>query len=203
VAKPLVLQVGGQPIAVQLEKVDRDKLYGWIDTEALDEQGRRCELATLAQDGHTLVGEGGRGLAMLTPDGRWIDRKTLRPVDPHGDPLQPSPSTFAAPVELGQTASVDELLEHNVRAVYLLAPEGDATPLAAALADGAIYRFPFSFRGGLAPDVGFVLRGHDGGLFLCIGSPTELHYAGLENESAAIEDEADPGEAEELDFGML
>jgi hypothetical protein len=203
VAKPLVLRLEGRAIGVQLEKVDRSRLYGWVDTEALDEAGRRCELATLAQDGHTLVGEGGRGLAMLTPDGRWIDRKQLRPIDLQGQALSPAPSTFAAPVELTELTTVDDYLEHNVRSLYLLEPVDDATPLAEALAGGAIYRFPFSFRGGLAPDVGFVLAGTDGALFLAIGQPTELHYAGLENESAAVDDEADPGEVEELDFGML
>jgi hypothetical protein len=203
-AKPLVLRVGGRDIAVQLEKVDRSRLYGWVDTEALDETGRPCELATLAQDGRTLVGEGGRGLAMLSPDGRWVDRKELRPIDMNGDPLEPQPSSFAAPVDLVEPASVDDYLEHNVRACYLLDPVDDASPLVAALEGGKILRFPFSFRGGLAPDVGFVLQGADGGLFLAIGQPSELHYAGLENESAAVEEEElEPGEGEELDFGML
>ena len=203
--KPLVLRLGDGPeIPVRLEKIDRSRLYGYVEVEALDDAGRRCDLATLAQDGHTLVGEGGRALAMLSPDGRWVDRKTMRPVDPEGRAVAPVPSTFAQPVTLADTATVDQYLEHSIRAVYQLDPVDEAllAPLAAELASGTIFRFPFSFRGGLAADVAFLLAGADGGLFMAIGQPGQLTFVGLENQSAAVEEDELP-EEEEADFGML
>src|SRR5690606_23371108 len=68
VAKPLVFQFGDCDLALVMNKVDRSKLYGYKEVEVLDDQGRRCELATLAGDGRTVVGRGGTGIAQLAPD---------------------------------------------------------------------------------------------------------------------------------------
>ena len=56
-AKPLVVELHGQPLNLSLEKVERSKLYGYVETEVLDEAGERCELATLT-GGHSVVGKG-------------------------------------------------------------------------------------------------------------------------------------------------
>ncbi|MFP6859046.1 MAG: hypothetical protein VCA73_17335 [Roseibacillus sp.] len=62
-------------------------------------------------------------------------------------------STFKETVELKETATVDEYLDHNIRMVYQLETE-DGFPKAPVteLAKGKIYHFPFSYRGGLVPD---------------------------------------------------
>ena len=54
-AKPLVFQFGDVELSFQLNKVDRSKLYGYKEVEVLDEKGRRCELATIADDGRTVA----------------------------------------------------------------------------------------------------------------------------------------------------
>src|SRR5215471_5213727 len=96
----------GAEIAFQIEKLDRGKLYGSVDVEALDDKGRRCELATLASDGKTMLGKGGTAAAFLSEDGRWLERGALKPVDAFGDAIQPVPSSFAAPVELAEDTGV-------------------------------------------------------------------------------------------------
>ena len=48
-------------------KIDRSDLYGFKEVEVLDEHGQRCELATLADDGKTVVGRGGVTYAYLAP----------------------------------------------------------------------------------------------------------------------------------------
>src|SRR4051794_202632 len=77
-AKPLVFQFGDRDISFTLNKVDRSKLYGYKEMEVLAEDGQRCELATLADDGCTVVGRGGTGIGQLSADGLWCDKQTLK-----------------------------------------------------------------------------------------------------------------------------
>src|SRR6185295_18921094 len=62
-AKPLVLSFGGMEIPCPLCKVERSDLYGFVEIETLDEQGRKCSLATLADDGKRVITSGGTAFA--------------------------------------------------------------------------------------------------------------------------------------------
>lgn len=205
-AKPLRVEFAGRELDFTLEKVDRSKLYGYVETEVLDETGKRCELATLIGDGHSVVGKGGTALAYLSQDGLWRKKADLKPIDVHSQPIAPVKSTFDATVVLDATASVDEYLSHNVMSVYQLALEGDgdATELLAELKAGTIFRFPFSFRGGLEASAGFLLLGADGNLFLCVGTATALEFLGPTATAAVVQD-ADTADEEEdaLDFSLV
>jgi len=203
--KPLVLQYGGMDVPVQIEKVSRDDLYGYVDVETFDDQGRACKTAKLAGDGRSIIQTGGTAFACLSPAGEWCDRKALTPVDAENKPITPVPSTFNAPVPLEQTATADELFSHNIASVYRIHSEADLGSLADDLKAGKIFRFPFSFRGGLEADVAFLLCAADGTPFLLIGHPTKFDFVGFE-QPMAVEDEFDGGAEEEdesLDFSMI
>lgn len=204
-AKPLVLDYQGTELPVALERVDRSRLYGYVDVKALDEQGRPCELCTLAGDGHTIVARGGTAVAYLSPDGLWRAKADLKAVDMHGQEITPVASSFNAPVPLATTATVDEYLSHNIRSVYLLSCEQGLGALAEELGRGTIYTFPFSYRGGLEADTAFLLAGAGGGIFLALGRPTDIQFVGLEQAGAvaAEEEGAEEEEEESMDFGMM
>ena len=125
-AKPLVFDFGGKEIALSMSKVDRSKLYGFKELDVLDEEGRKCELATLAGDGHTVVGKGGTGIGYLSVDGAWCEKSSLRPVDVEGNDINPVGSSFSAPVKLTEKVTPDEYLSHDVRAVYVMEPGDDS-----------------------------------------------------------------------------
>ena len=197
-----MLQFNGADLNFFMEKVDRTRLYGWIDVEALDDKGRKCELVTLAGDGRTVVGPGGTSFGYLSADGEWLDKKTLKPVDREGKPITPADSSFLKPVPLAKKATIEEYLSHNIKGVYLMASENDLGPLSEELKKGTIFTFPYSFRGGLEASVGFLLMSADGGLFLAIGEPTKIHFVGLEQAAVLTEEETDEAEGE-MDFGMM
>ena len=132
-AKPLTVELQGQSIDLTLEKIDRAKLYGYVETEVLDESGKRCELATLTGDGHSIVGKGGTAIAYLSQDGLWRKKAELRPVDVHGRVITPVKSTFDAPVKLERKATVEEYLSHNIHLIYRLTPDGEHAALMEAL----------------------------------------------------------------------
>jgi hypothetical protein len=160
-----------QLFSFQLGKVDRSKLYGFKEIEAVDEQQRVCELATLCGDGKTIVGRGGTAVGYLSPDGQWCDRLELTPVDAESCPMEPVPSSFDAPIDLETETTVDDYLEHKIRLIYRLdcaakssddakkseqetenvenpAPaidESDLQKLRQQIGE-RIYRFPFRYR---------------------------------------------------------
>jgi hypothetical protein len=204
-AKPLIVEFHGESVNFTLEKVDRSKLYGYVDTEVLDEAGKRCELATFAGNGHSIVGKGGTAIAYLSPSGHWRKRSELRAVDVHGQVITPVKSTFDAPVKLEAKATVDEFLSHNINLIYRLTPDEDHAALKKELQDGTIFHFPFSYRGGLEASAGFLLQGSDGNIFLCVGTPTAIEYVGLKATAAIVtEDEPAPAEEDDLlDFSVV
>jgi hypothetical protein len=202
-AKPFIVTLGGAEFPLGLNKVERSDLYGFVEIETLDEQGRKCIMATLADDGKTLIGTSGAALVTLSPDGEWLDKKALIPTDIQGQRIEPVPSSYAAPVPLTKTATVEEYLSHNIRAAYQVSSDVDLAPLMAELKKGTIFQFPYSFRGGLEPDAGFLLLAADGTPFVAIGTPTKLEFVGLA-ETAAVVEEDEAGEADEnLDFSMM
>jgi hypothetical protein len=204
-AKPLVFQWRDRPISFQMAKVDRARLYGFKESEVLDDQGQRCELATLAQDGQTVIGRGGTGFGTLTVDGTWIEKNQLRPVDPAGQTIQPVASSFSAPVPLAEQATVEDYLDCAVRAVYLMETTDDITGLVDELKQGTVYRFPYSYRGGLEPDLGFLLANAEGKVFCAIGKPAKVEFLGLAQAAPAVEDENEESEeeADAMDFSMM
>jgi hypothetical protein len=206
-ARPLVFQFRDRDYAFQPVKVDRSKLYGFKEVEVLDEQERPCELATLADDGRTLVGRGGTGIGQLSPDGLWCEKAELRPVDLEGREITPVPSSFGAPIPLHETVSVEKYFDHTIKLAYQLRSEGDddIAPLREELESGAIFAFPYSYRGGLAADAGFLHLGADGELFLTVGNPTSVRFVGLQQAGVAVADEPDAEDDEDdlMDFGMI
>lgn len=202
-AKPLIFIYQGEQLTFEMSKVDRTRLYGFIEKEARDEQERVCQMARLAGDGHTIFGSGSLTLGSLSPDGLWRESGSLKAVDSEGKVITPVPSTFSAPVPLDTTASLEDYLSCAIRSVYLLTgTAGEMEALHAELSAGKIYRFPFSYRGGLEADDGFLLAGADGSLWLALGTKTQLEFVGLDDAVPdAVEEESE--EEEEMDFSMM
>jgi hypothetical protein len=204
-AKPLVVEFEGETVNLSLSKVERSKLYGYVETEVVDEAGKRCELATLTGDGHSIVGKGGTASAYLSPNGQWRKKADLKPVDLNGKVITPVKSTFDSTITLDKKATVDEYLSHNINTIYCLTPDEENEALKIELAAGTIFQFPFSYRGGLEASAGFLLQGSDGNLFLCVGVPTAIEFVGLKATAAVVqEEEAAPVEDEDmLDFSLV
>jgi hypothetical protein len=206
----LTLIFHGETLAFTLDKIDRDRLYGYLETETKTADGELCTRAVLAGDGHTIAGQGDTAIAYLSPDGSWRERDQLRAVDVHGNPIVPVKSTFAFPVNLeGKQTTYDDYLVHSVRLVYRLVAEptdGNGVrfnPFISELEKGTIFRFPFSYRGGALADAGFVLSGADGNLYLAVATPCALDYAALDTPAAVCDGEDAAEEEEELDFSVL
>ena len=81
-----------------------------------------------------------------------------------------------------------------------------AEGLLSELRAGTIYTFAFSYRGGLDPDVGFLLANSEGAPFLAVGKKTRLQFVALPelalpDAEADLDEESD--DEDSMDFGMM
>ncbi len=204
-AKPIAFNFGGESISFGMTRVTREKLYGVKRIEVLDENQQPCETATLGDDGHTLLARGGKAIGYVTSDLLWTDKSQLQPVDVQGNELTSVPSSFNAPIDLIEKAEIDEYFNHNAKGVYELEHLEGAGELVQELKDGAIYKFDFSYRGGLDPDTAFLLANAAGNVFMITAEETSIEYAGLQQAAAVVEDEDDEeaGIDDMMDFDMI
>lgn len=200
--RELKLELDGVEYSLSIEKIDREKLYGRVEVEAFDEKGREAELLVLAADGKTLIGKGGTALETLNEKGDSIDRSELLPIDSDGGPIEEVESSFVRTNKL-EPAEIDEYLTHIVRSVYLAVPyeDSDISGLADALSDGRLYKFPFSWSGGVEYDAAFLIgTGND--VFVAVGKQVELQFVKL-NQAATLDVDEEEITADDLDFEFL
>ena len=202
----LKLEFEGEPVNCGINKVDRSKLYGYKKTEILDDQDRPCSTATLASDGKTLIPSGGVALAYISPTGAWREKSELQAVDMNGEPIEGVTSTFKETVDITEECTPEHFLDHSIRMVYKLSPEEDHQfpgSLLAALKEGKIYTFPFSYRGGLTADTAFIMEGEDKTIWMLIGKKTDINFLSYEQAKGVAEPEEQEDEDEDLDFNMF
>jgi len=171
--RALKFKFGDTEFECSLNKIDRRKLYGSVDVETRDIDGNRCSLATLANDGKTLIPYGGTAMGYVNNDGEWVERGDLKPVNLNGEELQMLESSFDITIDLERTATVDEFLNYSSRLVYVLGTDDDFDPnLAKELGAGKIFRFEFLYREGISSDPAFLLGTPDGLIWMMVGKPS-------------------------------
>ena len=201
--RPLILSVDGREFPVQNVRINREDLYGSVEIETFDEKRKPAELLILAPDGKTLIGKGGTALATLDAKGNSISRTELNLVGANGEALERVESSFDKSNEL-RKADVDDYLSMIVKSVYSIGAVGEESisHLVDLLSDGRIYRFPFSYRGGVEYDDAFVI-GNGKDAFLVIGKQAVMQFAKL-GQAAKLEPiEEDEISADDLDFDLL
>ena len=202
--RALKFKYGNSEFECELNKIDRRKLYGSVDVETRDIDGNRCGLATLANDGKTLIPYGGTALGYISSDGEWVERTDLKPVDLSGNELPLLSSSFDVIIELKKTATLEEFLNYSSRLVYLMGTDDDFAPeLVEQLAAGVIFRFEFLYREGISADPAFLLATPDGLIWMMVGKPSAIEYVGLDQAAVCFVGNEDDEEVEEFDFEML
>ncbi len=203
--RELEFEFGESHFSCELNKVDRTKLYGSVDIETIDAEGNRCSLATLANDGKTLIPNGGTASGYLNPDGEWIERGDLVPMNLDGEELPTLPSSFDAPIELHHKADLSTFLDHSIRLSYSLECEDGFDPkLLEQLQAGTIFQFEFLYRAGVSPDPAFIIADRDDNIWMLVGTAAQIDFTGLEQAAVSTANaDADDDDEEGFDFDML
>ena len=202
--RALKFKYGDSEFECELNKIDRRKLYGSVDVETRDIDGNRCGLATLANDGKTLIPYGGTALGYISSDGEWVERSDLKPVDLSGNELPLLSSSFDVTIELKKTATLEEFLNYSSRLVYLMGTDDNFAPeVTEQLKQGVIFQFEFLYREGISADPAFLLGTSDGLIWMMVGKPSAIEYVGLDQAAVCFVEDEDDEEVEEFDFEML
>ena len=203
-ARALHFEIEGETLDVPLEKVDRHKIYGWVDRKAFDRDNVPCYLGSISGDGLHVFGKEAFEQGYLNQASEWVERGDLLTVSAEGEELTVVPSSFKSTISLAEEISVDDYLLFNAKSVYQLG--GDT---AAALSDKVgtrILQFSFNYNSSYDPDPAFLLNNSEG-LFMVIAQRTDFAFIGKDEEAdllAADEDDADEEEEGDImDFSMM
>ena len=202
-AKAIQFVAGKLKFAAALTKIDRDKVYGFIEIKVNDDKGKPCIMGSLLDDGRTLVLNGATALKTVDSKYNELDKKTLKVVYQDGTDAVLVPSSSEGEVKLLE-CSMDDLFNLEISSVYQLDIE-DAEQkkmVTNFLADGKVARFVFNYRADYEGADAIIISNANG-IFALTGRIIDFPY--LENKlTASISNlQEETIEEDGMDFGML
>lgn len=202
-AKQIQFVAGKLKFEASLTKVDRDKLYGFIEVVVCDNKSKPCTMGSLLDDGRTLILNGATALKTVDSFFNELDKKTLKVVYQDGNDAVLVPSSYEVEVKLTET-TLDDLFNLEITNVYQLDIEdaNQKKSVSGFLADGKVARFIFNYRADYE-GADAILISNKEGIFVLTGRIIDFTY--LENKLVQstenlVEETTDE---EEMDFGML
>ena len=197
-AKELTFHLGGNAFAATPVKLERKKLYGWSSLVATDRDGRICTAAYISAEDSLIIPSGAAKLATVDESGMIVKKSDLVAFDADGKALETHPSSFEGPIELTETATDEQFLDHEWASVYQI-----QSPELAETVGNRIFAFPFSYSGGTTLQDGFLMN-CPAGLFLFAGTAVGFTPVSLAEEAIIDESEEEAVEdIDELDFSMI
>lgn len=197
--KGIVVACNGTSSSFQIEKVERAKMYGVRRRLAVDQKGRTCARAALTHDGQVLLRAGMTAQGWFDTDGRQIEQKVIGAEGADGNPLDLVPSTLGVEQPLEGPIAATEVLDLSLTAVYRIVPEQLDDVLAASLAAGEFWRFPFNHRPDYRSETGYLVQNADG-IFALVGVPAAAEFLEPQAPPPLADDDDDD---DDLDFEMM
>jgi hypothetical protein len=202
-AKAIQFAAGDLKFSAALTKIDRDKVYGFIEVKVNDEKGNPCSMGSLLDDGITLVLNGATAIKTVDASFNELDKKVLKVVYQDGKDAVLVPSSYEGEVNLTET-SLDDLFNLEITSVYQLDFEDESQKKSVSdyLSDGKVARFVFNYRADYEGADAILISNADG-IFALTGRIIDFPY--LENKLAPVAATLveETIEEEGMDFGML
>jgi hypothetical protein len=202
-AKAIQFNAGKLTFAASLTKVDRDKVYGFIEVKVNDDKGNPCTMGSILDDGKTLILNGATANKTVDASFNELDKKELKVVYQDGKDAVLVPSSYEGEVLLTET-SLDDLFNLEVASVYQLDFEDDLQKKSVSdfLASGKVARFLFNYRADYE-GADAILIANANGIFALTGRIIDFPF--LKNEVKLVSETLveQPIEEEGMDFGML
>ena len=201
--KAIQFNTGKLKFAASLTKVDRDKVYGFIEVKVNDDKGNPCTMGSLLDDGKTIVLNGATANKTVDASFNELDKKELKVVYLDGKDAVLVPSSYEGEILLTET-SLDDLFNLEVTSVYQLDFEDALQKKSVSdfLASGKVARFLFNYRADYE-GADAILIANANGIFALTGRIIDFPF--LKNELEPISETLveQPIEEEGMDFGML
>jgi hypothetical protein len=193
--KGLTFNLNGLMLCTEPVKIERKKLYGFSKTLVYDEQGCECESASLDKGATGVILKGGIGLGVLSPEGLWVERSTLKAVGVNGQDAPLVQSSYDSIIVLERKVTVNTLLDYCISTFYELPGE------IAGIISEDIYMFDYCYRASYEPSSAFVLAA-EGTAFMLTGFRAAFEMLSLPEEVYLNDDEEEIDENDEIDFLM-
>lgn len=199
-ARSLHFSLAGESFACEFAKLDRNKLYGWVERKAYDKNGKECYFGSISSDGTHIFGRQSFEQGYLDNQGQWLSSADLKLVDADNQELPKFESTLKSEINLLETVPVDTYLNYVAKSVYEL----DASPslLAAVQAQDEIFTFPFNYYASHEPDAAFLIES-EGTVFMVIGQHCGFEFLSMQNIEAPVLDDSDEEDDGDIDFSMF
>ena len=184
-----------------LTKVDRDKVYGYTEEAVFDKNGHSCSLASMLDDGMTVVPSGATALKTVDSQNSEVDKKTLKTGYMDGTAAALVPSSYDAEIDLKEVTLTD-LYDLEVTSLYQVDFDNSADKSVALelLKNVAGLGFVFNYRADYEGANAIVIKSQDA-VFILVGRSLQFEY--LKNQQALIVEETETDSEEDVDFGML
>ena len=196
--------IEGKSWSAGISKVDRNKVYGHVEEIISDSNGELCSVASILEDGQTIIVSGATALKTVDSENKEISKDAIKTVnlDCTDAVLVPSSYDTDAVLTLG---TLDDLFNLEITAVYQLVweDEADKLDLIAYLGTNKVLKFVFNYRADYE-GADAVLITAQNQVFALTGKFLEFQF--LENKQVIVlEDTVADATVEEdsMDFGML
>ena len=202
-AKSITFSIGDKKFQGAINKVDRDKVYGFVEELVTDASGNLCTTGSIMDDGSTIILSGATALKTVDKNNKEVDKKTLKAVYMDGKDAVLVPSSYDQEVMLQKTI-VDDLYNLEVTAVYQMAFEDTGIVKADVLKmlGDDYYRFVFNYRADYEGADAIMLATANE-VFVLTGRLLEFNFLENKNTVVVLEDETAAETDDSIDFGML
>ena len=198
-------KIGDNLFKAGINKIDRDKIYGYVEEHACDVNGDECHMGSVLGDGITFVLSGSTALKKVDDAFYEVDKSEMKTVYMDGSDAELIPSIFEIEVPLKE-GPLDRLLDLQVDLAYQLSfdAEDDKAAVIAQLKTDKAYYFVYNYRADYeGADAFLISNGAD--VFALAGKLVEFQF--LDNETIVPidenEDDSAENEPDPLDFGMF
>jgi len=200
-ARLITFKAGNSTFEAGIVKVDRSKVYGWIEPVYTDNQNNICSTASLLDDGRTIVVSGGLAQKLVDTKNQEVDKSSLIASRLDGSVAELKLSVYEEPVNLKE-CSMNDLFDLDVTAVYQLEFDADDSKDKAleCFSQNQVYTFDFNYRTDYESADAIILK-KETDYFILTGIKHEFEY--LSNEVSAQFMVPEETIDEDLDFGMM
>ena len=202
--KNLHFVIEGKSWSAGISKVDRNKVYGHVEEVISDSNVELCTVASILDDGQTIIVSGATALKTVNSDNREVSKDTIKTVNLDGTDAVLVPSSYDTDAVL-TPGTLDDLFNLEITAVYQLVWDDEAAKLdlISYLSTNKVLKFVFNYRADYE-GADAVLITAQNQVFALTGKFLEFKF--LENKQIIITEESEAEsnvEEDAMDFGML
>ena len=187
-----------------ISKVDRNKVYGHVEEVISDSNGELCKVASILDDGQTIIVSGATALKTVDSENKEISKDVIKTVNLDGTDAILVPSSYDVDVVL-TPGTLYDLFNLEITTVYQLVWDDEAAKLdlISYLNTNKVLKFVFNYRADYEGADAVLITAQDQ-VFALTGKLLEFKF--LENKQIIIAEDTENEatvEDDAMDFGML